>query len=240
MKEEFIEYLRSRIGSAYVWGAQGERCTDALIERRETSGENKRRARAFMQKRLAEGAQELLAYDCSGLIAAFLLENGLIKHDLSSRGLFRLCTEIGRAELKSCDLVFRHNGKKIHHVGVYIGDGEVIESKGRDAGVVSASIDAWGKGYWNRYGRLPFFGAAEPRELKLSSPMMQGNDVALMQMQLMSLGYDVGEAGADGRFGRRTESAVRLFKQRASALRPDGICGADMRLALGIALEDGE
>ena len=192
MKEKFIEYLRSRIGSAYVWGAQGERCTDALIERRETSGENKRRARAFMQKRLAEGAQELLAYDCSGLIAAFLLEN------------------------------------------------EVIESKGRDAGVVSASIDAWGKGYWNRYGRLPFFGAAEPRELKLSSPMMQGNDVALMQMQLMSLGYDVGEAGADGRFGRRTESAVRLFKQRASALRPDGICGADMRLALGIALEDGE
>ena len=116
----------------------------------------------------------------------------------------------------------------------------MIESKGRDAGVVSASIDAWGKGYWNRYGRLPFFGAAEPRELKLSSPMMQGNDVALMQMQLMSLGYDVGEAGADGRFGRRTESAVRLFKQRASALRPDGICGADMRLALGIALEDGE
>ena len=47
-------------------------------------------------------------------------------------------------------------------------------------------------------------------------------------------------SGADGRFGRRTESAVRLFKQRASALRPDGICGADMRLALGIALEDGE
>ena len=94
MKEKFIEYLRSRIGSAYVWGAQGERCTDALIERRETSGENKRRARAFMQKRLAEGAQELLAYDCSGLIAAFLLENGLIKHDLSSRGLFSLCTEI--------------------------------------------------------------------------------------------------------------------------------------------------
>ena len=57
-------------------------------------------------------------------------------------------------ELMPGDLVFRHNGQRIHHVGVFVGNGLVIESKGRDDGVVLRLMDASGKSYWNRYGRL--------------------------------------------------------------------------------------
>jgi hypothetical protein len=37
---------------------------------------------------------------------------------------------------------------------------------------------------------------------------MQGNNVMIMQWSLMDLGYNVGSAGADGKFGKSTLTAV--------------------------------
>lgn len=60
---------------------------------------------------------------------------------------------------------------------------------------------------------------AEAAALKLGD----GNDeVVLLQERLASLGYDVGYA--DGKFGRKTEQAVRAL-QAAYGLEPDGIVG---------------
>lgn len=151
----FIEWLKQQIGCIYVWGAQGETdISEAWIRKRETSTDNANRAIKFWKSQLAKGFKNLAAYDCSGLIVKWLLDNGLITSDMSSRGLYSACKKITREELAPGDLVFRHNGIKIHHVGVYIGDGLVIEAKGRDDGVVERLIDASGKSYWNRYGRL--------------------------------------------------------------------------------------
>ena len=61
--------------------------------------------------------------------------------------------------------------------------------------------------------------------------------VKQIQHLLGYLGYYSGIP--DGIWGRLSEEATRAF-QRDYGLEPDGICGADMRLALGIALEDGE
>jgi len=160
MISRFIAYLKEQLGNIYVWGAQGEtNISEAWIRKRETSAQNAERAIKFWKKRVAEGKKNIAAYDCSGLIVYFLLKNGLIKGDLSSRGLFDLCKELkGREELLPGDFLFRHNGVKIHHVGVYIGDGRVIEAKGRDDGVVERHIDQNSKNYWNRYGRFaPLF-----------------------------------------------------------------------------------
>ena len=60
--------------------------------------------------------------------------------------------------LRPGDLVFRKNSEKYYHVGVYVGGGQVVEAKGRDDGVVLRKLDASGKGYWNRYGRLSLVG----------------------------------------------------------------------------------
>ena len=85
-----------------------------------------------------------------------LLDNKLIKRDMSSRGLYSACEKLNdRSQLAPGDLLFRHNGKRIHHVGAYIGCGLVIEAMGRDDGVVINCLDSNGAGYWNRYGRLP-------------------------------------------------------------------------------------
>lgn len=167
MIRQFIAYLKSQLGAIYVWGAQGQtNITEEWIKKRETSAVNAQRAIALWKKRAAEGKSPIAAFDCSGLIVYFLMNNGLLKSDVSSRGLFEMCKELkSRGELLPGDFVFRHNGVKIHHVGVYIGDGQVIEAKGRDDGVVQQGIDQSGKGYWNRYGRFaPLFANEDEEE----------------------------------------------------------------------------
>lgn len=155
MIESFKAWLKKQVGCIYVWGGQGEtEISEKWIRSMETSEENANRAIAFWKKRIAAGAKGLAAYDCSGLITVFLLEHGIIHSDITSRGLFAICDEIKRSELKAGDLVFRHNGESIYHVGVYTGDGRVIHARGRDYGVVDETLNANGEGYWNRYGRL--------------------------------------------------------------------------------------
>lgn len=61
------------------------------------------------------------------------------------------------------------------------------------------------------------------RNLRLTSPRMTGDDVRLLQTQLLDLGYE--EIGlADGIFGPMTDEGVRLF-QSINDLTVDGIVG---------------
>ena len=132
-RTDFITWLKYHVGDMYVWGADGEMITgmdspEQWIHKKETSVENANRAIDFMK---AAAKNPLYAFDCGGLIVAFLLERGYIESDMSSRGLYRICEPIDREDLEAGDLVFRHNGERIHHVGVFVGNNMVIESKGR-------------------------------------------------------------------------------------------------------------
>ena len=214
-RTDFISWLKSHIGDMYVWGADGEMITgmdspEQWVHKKETSVANANRAIEFMK---AAAKNPLYAFDCSGLIVAFLLERGYIESDMSSRGLYRICEPIDREDLEAGDLVFRHNGERIHHVGVFVGDNMVIESKGRDDGVVFRDINASGKSYWNRYGRLSFITDEEvpdsPIVVTMTDPMMRGAEIKVLQTALNSLGYDCGKA--DGIAGKKTIAAIARF-----------------------------
>lgn len=58
-----------------------------------------------------------------------------------------------------------------------------------------------------------------------------GKAVEDLQLTLDRLGYPIGNAGADGIFGKATESAVRQFQQWHS-LTVDGIAGQQTQTAL--------
>lgn len=60
---------------------------------------------------------------------------------------------------------------------------------------------------------------------------MSGEDVKELQEALIKLGYNLGNAGADGIFGNKTDDAVRSFQQSAG-LTVDGIFGAKSYEAL--------
>ncbi len=61
------------------------------------------------------------------------------------------------------------------------------------------------------------------RNLYLTQPLMNGDDVLLMQQRLVELGY-TGLGNPDGWFGNKTDEAVRLFQQR-NGLEVDGVVG---------------
>lgn len=235
--QQFIAYLGEHLGDAYVWGARGQ-CLDDLnivkfVKNSETSTENYERAMRFIAK---SAKKPLYAFDCSGLICGFLMAKGLSGR-VNSRTMYAKSKRIHRDELQPGDLVFRYRDKKrdgggtykyIYHVGVYVGNDKVIESKGRDDGVVMRGINASGPAYWNEYGRWDIIsGAAKedepeqevpaaPKKIELTSPMMRGDDIKALQTALNALGYDAGDA--DGIAGKNTIAAIQRFAQDYAAI----------------------
>lgn len=61
-------------------------------------------------------------------------------------------------------------------------------------------------------------------EVRVLKRGKNGKDVEQLQKNLIELGYDLGKAGADGIYGRKTHNAVLSF-QYEHMLHPDGIAG---------------
>ncbi len=213
---KFIGWLVAQVSHIYVWGAQGETADEDFIRKMETSETNAKRALKLYNKRKAEGMKPIKAYDCSGLIVCYLLENKLISGDSTAAGLYAKCAKITRDKLKAGDFVFRHNGTRIHHIGVYIGGDMVIHSKGRDAGVVKEHIDYNGENYWNKFGRFELLqkegGETMETVIKKNTPLMKGEAIKKLQEALNALGYDCGTA--DGIAGDKTITAIKAFADR--------------------------
>lgn len=213
--DDFVAYLNSHLGDAYVWGAQGERVDNRAdlekwVRRKETSRREAERTLAYIKK---AAKTPLYAFDCSGLIIHWLCDiKGLIDGDTSAAGLYRQCTQKGKLgawRMDPGDLVFRYSFAKgkMGHVGVYVGNGMVIEAKGRDYGVVNLHLCLGG---WTHQGKHPALAEdTAPTVFRLTSPMMRGENVKLMQTALNACGYDCGKA--DGICGKATMTAVKAF-----------------------------
>lgn len=78
-------------------------------------------------------------------------------------------------------------------------------------------------------------GTVQPQEYQPGERILskgdEGNDVKILQQNLLTLKYDVGSAGADGDFGSDTEKAVRAF-QEEHALEADGEYGPKSHAAM--------
>lgn len=129
-------------------------------------------------------------------------------------------------------LVFMQNGDKMSHVGIHIGNGDIIHCSGT---VKRGRITDRG---WSHYavpkgmdGEVPT--TDKPTLRKGSS----GEYVTLLQTMLIQRGYDVGATGADGKFGDKTAAAVRMF-QRDNGLVQDGVVGRNTWAALESGKQD--
>lgn len=248
MLKEFLNYLENEVknGSIYVWGGQGQKATDALIDKLETNATNKKTAKALLKKRIKAGYTNAKAFDCSGLVTKAMDDTGIMKKgfDTTAYGLKKhYVKSLKRWELKPGDLVFRVNDTgKAYHVGVVVDwNLNIIEARGRAYGVVKRALNASGKNYWNAYGRpiaikdeieestQPFI---LKRLLKKKAMCMRGDDVKAVQKLLINSGSPCGKDGADGIFGAGTDFAVRAF-QTAHKLKADGIVGKNTIIALG-------
>lgn len=160
------------------------------------------------------------------------------------------------------DQVFFYSKDKstISHTGlVYAVDNSyiyTIEGNTSSAsGVVANGGSVAKKKYKRSYDRLAGFGrpdygmkASSAVDIPSTNPATayelgdrtlkkgdKGDDVEDMQENLIKLGYDLGDDGADGKFGSKTDEAVRNF-QRSSALEVDGKFGPKSLAAMKSAL----
>ena len=216
-----VAYAEAQLGRPYWYGTFGQAASKSLY--------NEKKCQYPNSYKWDYANEEEKVHDCVGLIKGYLWcdsPNDIIPayneaQDVSANQMRERCTATGDISTMPEEpgvLVFM-NG----HVGVYIGDGEVIEARGRRYGVVKTKLDARP---WKNWGYCPFV-AYEQVVAVLLPELKKGakkEAVRAMQRLLIGSGFSCGSCGADASFGGATDKALRNF-QAAHDLAADGICG---------------
>lgn len=247
--EKFQYALDNHYG--YVWGGSGDLWTEAkqkqkvnyMVSKYGTSWKKNSEAKEDNYYRTALYGEKWIGHhvtDCSGLFRwAFDQYKLYIAH--GSNSIWKsYCTAKGNLSggkrtdgktlLPGTAVFTDKNGDKTH-IGLYIGNGKVIEAAGVEAGVCMSNVSA---SKWKCWGELKNIsydkhgGGDEGGGGGGWRPTIRrgnkGEDVKYVQTILYNLGYDLGSYGIDGDFGRATEAAVKEF-QRDHKLNPDGVVG---------------
>ena len=243
----------------YIWGTAGETWTAAKqAELEKTTDADRKNSREYGSKWIGHKVA-----DCSGLFSwAFRQLGGYMYHGSNTMWL-KYCTAKGEMRngkrtdgqpLLPGTAVFTYSTKtgKRGHVGLYIGDGWVIEAQGAKAGVVKTKVTNSKWVEWGELKGVDYSGTApapapDPEPAKRPT-IRKGNRNAYvkeMQTMLRDLGYNLGICGVDGDFGTATEKAVREFQRDhdgpdGKALAIDGICGPATWWALQEAVDKKE
>lgn len=160
--EKMIDVAQKQCNiTCYVWGAKGQDMNtmsdaESWVQQMEKEDAEKslnvQKIMARFRKLQGQGINPIRAFDCSGLVWYCLNQAGFKYSRTSAKHYFSMCKEIGKADLRKGDFVFHDSNGVITHIGIYVGDGEVIHSKGRQYGVVQEPMSVYKN--WNRFGYL--------------------------------------------------------------------------------------
>lgn len=233
-------------GWGYIWGTAGEMWTSAKqAELNRTTDADRAKGRQYGSKWIGHNVA-----DCSGLFSWAFNKLGSYMYHGSNTMWNKYCVNQGKLqngrrtdgkELKPGTAVFTYNAAKKNrgHVGLYIGDGWVIEAEGTIAGVVKSKVTKskwveWGELRRVDYGDAPVSsdqGIGEAVKDQKYPTLRRGDTgeyVKILQRFLAKTGSSL---EIDGIFGPGTQSAVRAFQQRHGLL-VDGIVGPQTWSAL--------
>ena len=215
----------------YVLGAWGWPMTDSAKAR--CLAEQAFNRKPERQEKIMSTSQGVFGFDCVGLIKGVLwgwdgsgeiyggagyAVNGV--PDKNADQVIALCREV------SADFGHIQVGEVVWfagHIGVYVGDGLVVECTHRwSDGVQLTRLTGRG---WQKHGKLPWV-EYEETPLRTLRKGDTGEDVRALQILLAGRGCKgkMFEAGY-GSFGGNTEGAVKLYQQ-ACGLPVTGV--ADM------------
>lgn len=126
----------------YIWGASGQIHTQAAQDQA-TRAQTKKYGQQWVGKRVA---------DCSGLFAwAYKQLGGYMYHGSNTmwskytvhKGELLNGKRTDGKELLNGSAVFLTKGGDRYHVGLYVGDGKVIEAQSTAKGVVQSNLTRW-------------------------------------------------------------------------------------------------
>lgn len=246
--EKFRQALDDRWG--YIWGTAGIMWTQALQNQKinymkanfGTSWEKNSEAKQNKYYQAAVKGGKWIGHmvaDCSGLFVWAYRElgskdiyhgsNSIYNKNCKAKGVLTEGKKEDKQPLLPGTAVFTGTDKDRGHIGLYIGNGKVIEASNTDAGVITSNVTAGKWKWWGELKLVNYGGEAEPEpdpgdQLPTLRRGSKGLYVTKMQTELKQRGYDLGPYGIDGDFGKATEAAVRQF-QKDWGLTQDGICG---------------
>ena len=102
------------------------------------------------------GSSPETSFDCSGYVCWVLNHSGWNIARTNAQGLYNLCAPISNTEVRPGDLVFfkgTYNTTQISHVGIYTGNGMMINA-GDPIGFENLNSTYW-RSHLYAYGRLP-------------------------------------------------------------------------------------
>ena len=228
------------LGWPYVWGGYGQYCTPvnrkAYADR--SSCSSAEAAQIRKNCRVLSGKSSTCTgckyypngrvrfFDCRGFTRWLLQQAGLSLNGAGATSQWN--DDSNWAEKGSiADIpqgkvccVFMRSGTKMSHTGMYIGNGVVIHCSGE---VKQGKVTDKG---WTHYAVPAGLNGDEsmPEKKPVIRKGSSGQYVVLAQTLLLQQGYDLAPYGADGKFGAKTETAVKAF-QRANGLNADGVIG---------------
>ena len=245
--EIIVGSAEAEIGWPYVWGAVGAKCTPEkrkYYAGRDVCPEGERKV-------IISGCQALngsgkscggcvfypnnmrtLIDDCQGFVKQTAGRAGITFTGGGATSMWNGSTNWEKKGTRDtlpeqlCCIFWQASDKKtMSHIGWYIGGGWMIHCSGTvKKEKLSAKVTHWAipKGL---NGNVP---TTDKPTLRRGS---SGEYVTLLQTQLIQRGYDLQPYGADGKFGTKTENAVKAF-QKDNGLTADGICGKNTWSAL--------
>lgn len=238
-----VEYSIAQLGKPYWYGTFGQTANAGLLAAK------RQQYPAYYTAADFSNQYGQKVHDCVGLIKGYLWcdtpdSEPIYKaaQDVAVGGLFMACPENGSIdtmpELPGVCVFMRD----MSHVGVYIGDGYVVEATGHARGVVKTKLAGRGWALWGKPRWISYTDAATPAQPAQTTmqatasvltvtglPLLRYGDkgecVRSAQMLLIGRGYSCGRCGEDGEIGQDTFNATVAY-QRACGLQQDGIIGA--------------
>jgi|CZCB01.1.fsa_nt_gi cell wall-associated NlpC family hydrolase len=216
--EGLIEFVKSKIGCPYWYGTFGNIASESLLKYK-----SQQYPKHYTENREATYRSQFgkQVFDCSGLVKAYLWtdENGKIVYnsaqDLSANGFYKNCPVSGTIstmpDLPGL-LVFMPG-----HMGVYIGNGEVVEARGFSYGVVKTELlkrpwKNWGVCPWIQYkgtGDIDVDNKLTAKDARLALRIVAGLEKADAVKKLL--------ADIDGD-GKVTAKDARMILQKVAGL----------------------
>lgn len=236
------EYALAQLGKPYWWGTFGQTASAALLAQKRTQYPERYTADDF------ESQFGQKVHDCVGLIKGYRWcdtpdSEPAYKsvQDVAVSGLYMVCPESGSIDTMP-DLpgvcVFMAD---MSHVGVYVGDGWVVEATGHARGVVKSKLAGRGWGLWGKPRWISYEAAATPAQPEQTATQATASTLNVTSLPLLCFGnkseavraaqallalrgYPCSNGGADGEYGAATKASVVKY-QAVSGLEVDGIIG---------------